>query len=376
MESSQQKMRPFHKNRARDIGIPFRGTPGCWNAITDVAGVCVGHTTIISGEGNLIVGQGPIRTGVTVILPCGKSYGPVFAGWYTLNGNGELTGTTWIEESGFLEGPIAFTNTHSVGVVRDAIIAWQITNNLYDPINGDVVWLLPVVGETYDGKLNDINGQHIKFEHVISALEGAKHGPVLEGCVGGGTGSICHEFKGGIGTASRILDDEQGGYTVGVLVQANHGVREDLMVANIPVGRELLDIPSPHRSLIGQTQGSGSILVALATDAPLLPHQLKRLARRIPLGLSRVGSHGEHYSGDIFVAFSTANRGAAQRIGVLDLEMLSNDQMTPLFVATVQAVEEAIINALVAAEKMIGVNGHIAYAIPHDRLRGIIDHYR
>ena len=369
-------MRPIHKNRARHIGIPFRGTPGNWNAITDVDGVCVGHTTLISGEGNLKVGHGPIRTGVTAILPCGKSYDPVFAGWYCLNGNGELTGTTWIEESGFLEGPIVFTNTHSVGISRDAIISWQIENKLYDTINSDVVWLLPVVGETFDGWLNDINGQHIKSKHVFLALENAQNGPVMEGCVGGGTGSICHEFKGGIGTASRILDDEQGGYTVGVLVQANHGVREDLMVANIPVGRELIDIPSPYRSSNDPTRGSGSILVALATDAPLLPHQLKRLARRIPLGISRVGSHGEHYSGDIFIAFSTANRGSAKRVGVIELEMLSNDQMTPLFVATVQAVEEAIINALVAAEKMIGINGQTAYAIPHERLTAIIDRYR
>lgn len=373
METTPQRSNPTIKKRARDLGITFRGTPGKWNAITDVSGVCVGHTTLISGDGKLKVGDGPIRTGVTAILPCGKEYNPVFAAWYSLNGNGELTGTTWLEESGFLEGPIVFTNTHSVGSVRDSVISWQMKNTLYDPIDPGVVWVLPVVGETYDGTLNDINGQHIRPEHVHFALDSAQGETVQEGCVGGGTGSICHEFKGGIGTASRILDHEQGGYTVGVLVQANHGVREDLIIANIPVGQELADIPSPYRIPDAEYQGSGSILIAIATDAPLLPHQLKRLARRAPLGISRVGSHGEHYSGDIFIAFSTANRGVAGRKGVFELEMLSNDRMTPLFVATVQAVEEAIINTLIAAETMSGVDGRTAYAIPHERLEAIIN---
>lgn len=356
--------------RARDLGIPFKGVPGLLNTITDVEGIEVGSTTIIAGDGPLIVGQGPIRTGVTAILPKGKRYAPVFAGWYSLNGNGEMTGTTWIEESGFLEGPVVLTNTHSVGVAHDAIIAWQIKHKLFDPIAPGIFWHLPMVAETYDGILNDINGFHVRQEHVIEALENASSGPVSEGNVGSGTGMICHEFKGGIGTASRKLSDEEGAYTVGVLVQANHGNRSDLTIAGIPVGLELTDIHSPITKILHEA--GGSIIVVVATDAPLLPHQLKRIARRVPLGISRVGSHGEHYSGDIFIAFSTANSDAARRSGIADIKMLSNDEMSPLFQATVQSVEEAIVNTLVAARTLTGINGNTALALPSDRVCNLL----
>lgn len=362
--------------RARDIGLPFEGVTGRWNAITDVEGVTVGHETIISDDDPDHVDTRTIRTGITAILPRGKTYNPVFAGCYSLNGNGEMTGTTWIEESGFLEGPILFTNTHSVGLVRDTVIKWQVENNLSDPIAPGIFWLLPVVGETYDGVLNDINGQHIKEDHVYRALESASTGPVLEGCVGGGTGMICHEFKGGIGTASRKVTVGHREYTLGVLVQANHGIREDLTIAGVPVGRLLKDMPSPKSSRDAASKGAGSILVAVATDAPLLPHQLKRIARRVPLGISRVGSHGEQYSGDIFIAFSTANSKTAGRKGISNLEMLPNDQMDPLFHATVQATEEAILNALIAAKTTNGRNGKTAYALPHDKIIDIIRSYR
>lgn len=366
-----------NSSRARDLGIPFSGTPGPYNAITDVTGVTVGHTTLISGDGAREVGKGPIRTGVTAILPRGKRYDPVFAGWYALNGNGEMTGTTWIEEAGFLEGPIALTNTHSVGVVRDAVISWQVQNKLYDPVAQEIFWIMPVVAETYDGHLNDINGFHVKPEHVFAALDGAAGGPVAEGNVGSGTGMVCHEFKGGIGTASRRLDDKAGGYTVGVLVQANHGVREDLTIAGMPVGERipLSEVPTGWLYKALAARGAGSIIVVVATDAPLLPHQLKRIARRVPLGIARVGSHGENGSGDIFVAFSTANSGAAGRSGVKPVSMLPNDQMNPLFVAAVQAVEEAIVNALVAARTISGIYGNTAYALPHDRLRSLLQRY-
>lgn len=357
--------------RARDLGVPFRGTPGPLNAITDIPGVEVGHTTLIRGEGALVVGQGPVRTGVTAILPRGKTYQPVFAGSYTLNGNGEMTGTAWLEESGFLESPIVLTNTHSVGVVRDAVIAWMHRRGFFDPLPGtDSFWLMPVVAETYDGSLNDINGFHIKPEHVFAALDEATSGPVPEGSVGGGTGMICHGFKGGIGTASRRWQ----AYTVGVLVQANYGSRSELTIAGVPVGRELNDDrPTFH---FGPAQPkNGSIIVVAATDAPLLPHQLKRLARRVPLGLARVGSAGANTSGDIFIAFSTANPGAAQRTGLRQLDMLPNDQLDPLFSAVVWATEEAIINALVAAETMQGINSNTVYALPHDRLQAILKRY-
>jgi D-aminopeptidase len=358
--------------RARDLGIPFEGMPGLHNAITDVAGVEVGFTTLIEGEGELQAGKGTVRTGVTAVLPRGKRFDPVYSGWYTLNGNGEMTGTIWIEESGYLEGPVIVTNTNSIGVARDAVIAWQVENKLYHPLSPEIFWLLPVVAETYDGRLNDIHGFHVKPEHVIAALDGAKTGQVAEGNVGGGTGMICHEFKGGTGTASRVLHKQQGGYTVGVLLQANHGSRSDLRVAGIPVGKMLSDIPSAYAKLPPDLAGMGSIIVVIATDAPLLPHQLKRIARRAPMGIARLGSNGEHYSGDIFIAFSTANPGSFQREGLSIVETLANDSMNPLFAATAQAVEEAILNALVAAQTMTGVDGNKAYALPHDRLRQVM----
>lgn len=360
--------------RARELGIPFEGTPGALNAITDVQGVHVGHTTLISGTGKLRVGEGPVRTGVTAILPRGKSADQVFAGWYSLNGNGEMTGTTWIEESGFLEGPVMLTNTHSVGVVRDAVVEWTVKEQLYIPLDADVFWSLPVVAETWDGSLNDINGFHVKPEHVFSALDGASVGPVAEGNVGGGTGMVCHEFKGGIGTASRKSDRQNHGYTVGVLVQANYGVRRNLTVAGVPVGHELTDLQPEIRSE-NHSLGSASIIAVVATDAPLLPHQLKRLARRVPLGIARVGGMGANGSGDIFVAFSVANPGAARRDGIAELEMLPNDQMTPLFEATVFATEEAIVNAMIAAETMSGINGNKVHALQHDRLMQVLRKY-
>jgi L-aminopeptidase/D-esterase-like protein len=355
------------KPRARDLGVPFDGTPGPLNAITDVASVEVGHSTIISGEGKLNVGQGPVRTGVTAVLPRGKrSTDPVFAGWFSLNGNGEMTGTTWVEESGFLEGPVMITNTHSVGVVRDAVIAWRIKQGAPDPEG--YWWSLPVVAETWDGYLNDINGFHVKERHAWEALGSAQGGAVHEGNVGGGTGMVCHEFKGGIGTASRKLSEAAGGYIVGVLVQCNYGLRRQLRIAGVPVGAEI-----PEKAVY--TDEEGSIIVVVATDAPLLPHQLKRLARRVSLGLARNGSTSGNGSGDIFIAFSTANAGAAESKGPAKLAMLSNEGMNPLFEATVQATEEAIVNALVAAETMTGINGRQVMALPHDRLRAALQKY-
>ena len=347
--------------------MQFDGVPGPKNAITDVAGIAVGHTTLISGEGALNVGTGPVRTGVTAILPRGQTYDPVFAGWHTLNGNGEMTGTTWVEESGFLEGPVVITNTHSVGVARDAVIEWQFTNRFYDPLpdSPDVFWALPVVAETYDGELNDINGFHVRKEHVFSALDSATSGPVMEGNVGGGTGMICHQFKCGIGTASRQIEIADRSYTVGVLVQANYGSRETLTIVGAPVGKEISDLMPEFRS---SDQDTGSIIAIVATDAPLLPHQLKRIARRVPVGVAKVGGYGGNSSGDIFLAFSTANPGSAARAGRTQLVMLPNDDMTSLFLATVQATEEAIVNALVAAETMTGINGNTVYELPHDRL--------
>jgi D-aminopeptidase len=352
------------KPRARDLGVPFEGTPGPFNAITDVKGVEVGFTTLISASGKLVVGQGPVRTGVTAILPRGKdsSNDPVFAGWFSLNGNGEMTGTTWVEESGFLEGPVMITNTHSVGVVRDAVIDWRVKHSAADETG--YWWSLPVVAETWDGFLNDVNGFHVKPEHVFQALDAARSGPVAEGNVGGGTGMICYEFKGGTGTASRKLDEKAGGYTVGVLVQCNCGRRNQLTIAGVPVGREI-----PERPAYGD---EGSIIIVVATDAPLLPHQLKRVARRASMGLARTGSTSSNGSGDIFIAFSTANPGAAKTSGMTKLEMVPNDRMNPLFEATVQATEEAIINALVAAQTMTGADDHTAIALPHDRLREVM----
>jgi D-aminopeptidase len=355
------------KPRARDLGIPFDGTPGTYNAITDVKGVEVGHTTLISGSGKLVVGQGPVRTGVTAVLPRGKdSTDPVFGAWFTLNGNGEMTGTTWLEDSGFLDGPVMITNTHSVGVVRDAVIAWRVKKAPPDQNGYD--WSLPVVAETYDGDLNDINGFHVKPEHAWHALDTAHGGPVEEGSVGGGTGMVCNEFKGGIGTASRVVEAKYGGYTVGVLVQCNYGWRSQLRIAGVPVGRELQDQKVRDNDV-------GSIIVVVATDAPLIPTQLKRLVRRASLGLGRNGSFSGDGSGDIFVAFSTANPEAAKSKGVRQLSMLPNENLNPLFLATVQATEEAVINAMVAAETMKGINDFEVIALPHDQLREVLKKY-
>ena len=354
------------KPRARDLGVPFDGNPGPLNAITDIKGVEVGHTTLISGSGALKVGLGPVRTGVTAILPRGKeSKDSVFAAWFTLNGNGEMTGTTWVEDSGFLEGPVMITNTHSVGVVRDAVIAWRVKHG--QPDMEGYWWSLPVVAETWDGYLNDINGFHVKPEDAFHALDSAHGGPVEEGNVGGGTGMICNEFKGGIGTSSRVLDEKRGGYTVGVLVQCNYGRRDQLRIAGVPVGKEI-----PGHVYDDDT---GSIIVVVATDAPLIPTQLKRIARRVSLGLGRDGSYSGDGSGDIFIAFSTANPGAGGSKGLHPITMLPNEQLDPLFLATVQATEEAVINAMVAAETMTGIDNHTVPALPHDRLREVLKKY-
>jgi len=353
--------------RARDLGVPFDGAPGPLNAITDVAGVTVGQTTIVAGQGKLVVGQGPIRTGVTAIFPRGKTNGdPVFSGWFTLNGNGEMTGTTWVEESGFLAGPVLITNTHSVGIARDAVIEWLVAKGF------DFDWSLPVVAETWDGSLNDINGFHVTKQHVFQALDSARGGPVVEGNVGGGTGMICNQFKGGIGTASRRLSAARGGYTVGVLVQCNYGLRARLSIAGVPVGQEIPDL-LPTRDTLPTERGS--IIIVIATDAPLLPHQLKRIAKRASLGVGRLGGTGGNTSGDIFIAFSTANPGAAKPDSTRALTMLPNERISPLFEATIQATEEAIVNAMVAAETMTGADGLRVYALPHDRLRAALRKY-
>ena len=360
------------KPRARDLGVPFDGTPGPNNAITDVKGVEVGHTTLISGQGKLVVGKGPIRTGVTAIHPRGKtSNDAVFAAWFTLNGNGEMTGTTWVDDSGFLNGPVMLTNTHSVGVVRDAVIAWKVKRG--EPDMEGYWWSLPVVAETWDGYLNDINGFHVHPEDAWHALDSAHSGPVEEGNVGGGTGMICNEFKGGIGTSSRVLDAKAGGYTIGVLVQCNYGDREQLRIAGGPVGREIAEHTVFKEDL-------GSIIVIVATDAPLIPTQLKRIAKKVSLGLGRDGSYSGDGSGDIFLAFSTANPGAVspksdQPHNVHPLTMLPNDSLDPIFLATVQATEEAVVNAMVAAETMKGIDDHEVIALPHERLREVLKKY-
>jgi L-aminopeptidase/D-esterase-like protein len=364
------------KPRARDLGIPFDGVPGKNNAITDVNGVEVGYSTIISGNGKNIRGKGPVRTGVTAILPRGKSNNPVFANWYSLNGNGEMTGTTWITESGFLETPIMITNTNSVGVVRDAVLKWFIDKNLFKE---DIWFAYPVVAETYDGLLNDIYGFHVKEEHAFEALNTASTGPIKEGNIGGGTGMMCLGFKGGTGTASRVVKIKDFTYTLGVLVQSNFGAKRHFTIAGVPVGQELRDTlryefkgaPSSKK----ETEGDGSIIVVVATDAPLLPHQLKRIAARVPIGIGNVGGRGENSSGDIFIAFSTANPGAFSRTDNTKVEQLSNDQINALFDATVQSVEEAIINAMVAAETMEGINGNKAYALPHKKVISILKKY-
>jgi L-aminopeptidase/D-esterase-like protein len=374
------------KQRAREMGLPIGGNAGPLDAITDVAGVEVGHTTLISGSGPLVVGRGPVRTGVTVIHPRGKANNdPVFGAWFTLNGNGEMTGTTWLQESGFLEGPIAITNTHSVGVVHDAILQWQVKRPGQQP------WGLPVVAETYDGGLNDINGFHVKPEHVLSALDSARGGVVPEGNVGGGTGMVCHGFKGGIGTSSRRLDAGAGGYTVGVLVQCNYGARRELRIAGVPVGEEITDLTACIASSTATArrcnqsapdasadadEGAGSIIIVIATDAPLLPHQLKRVVTRAALAVGRMGGKGENSSGDIFIAFSTANpRAAAGDSAVKRVAMMPNARINALFYATVQATEQAIINAMLAAETMTGANDLRVYALPHDRLLAALRKY-
>lgn len=353
--------------RARDLGVPFDGVPGALNAITDVKGVEVGQTTLISGSGKLVVGTGPVRTGVTAVLPRGKdSNDAVFAAWFTLNGNGEMTGTTWVEDSGFLEGPVMITNTHSVGVVRDAVIAWRVKQR--KPDADGYWWSLPVVAETYDGYLNDINGFHVKPDDVFHALASAHSGPVEEGSVGGGTGMVCNEFKGGIGTSSRILPASEGGYTVGVLVQCNYGQRDQLRIAGVPVGKEI-----PENTI--RDDDTGSIIVVVATDAPVIPTQLKRVARRVCLGLGRDGSFSGDGSGDIFIAFSTANSGLIAANKPATLTMLPNGQMNSIFLATVRATEEAVINAMVAADTMTGINNHTVIGLPHDRLREVLRKY-
>ena len=365
--------------RARDLGIPFEGTPGKLNAITDVPGVEVGYTTLISGEGKLEVGKGPVRTGVTAILPRGHASlnDPVYSGFFSLNGNGEMTGTAWVEESGFLEGPIVVTNTHSVGVARDAVIAWLVKQGT----GSQNLWSLPVVAETWDGWLNDINGFHVKPEDVWHALDTAHGGAIEEGSVGGGTGMICYEFKGGNGTASRVVSVAvaAGGdpgsqkasraYTVGVFLQANFGRRPQLMIAGIPVGKE---IPGEVYK-----KENGSCIAVVATDAPLLPNQLKRLARRVSLGLARTGTISGNTSGDLFIAFSIANPNVASPDQIThDVQTIPNDLMDPLFAGVVQATEEAVLNALIDNRSMTGRDNHRVEALPHDRLREIMKRVR
>ena len=363
------------RKRARELGIAIGRLPvGPLNAITDVAGVRVGHTTLIAGDGPLLVGQGPVRTGVTVIVPHDEiGHDPVFAGYHQLNGNGEMTGVAWIEEAGELRTPIAITNTHSVGVVRDAIIAHELRRYGHRELS----WSLPVVAETYDGWLNDINGFHVRPEHVFAALDDAAGGPVAEGCVGGGTGMNCHEFKGGIGTSSRRLPAERGGWTVGVLVQANYGRRYLLRIDGVPVGEEIgpEDVPPLRPGPRGD--GSGSIIIVVATDAPLLPSQCKRLAQRATVGLARTGGNGNNGSGDLFLAFATGNRGfsAGSAREPASVRLYPNDAISDLFEATIEATEEAIVNALCLATTMTGVDGRVSHAIPLDRLQAVMAKY-
>ena len=368
--------------RTRDLGIVIgQGRPGPGNAITDVAGVRVGHATIVEGDGPLVVGEGPVRTGVTVVIPHGASdwSEPVYAGCHRLNGNGEMTGLEWIRESGKLTGPVAITNTHSVGVVRDALVAVAVERSA----TRSAQWFLPVVGETYDGTLNDINGFHVRADHVRAAIAGASQGPVDEGNVGGGTGMICHGFKGGIGTASRVIPDERRGFTVGALVQANYGKRGWLRVDGVPVGAEIgpEEVPEPWRDAVNAPPaGSGSIIVVVATDAPLLPHQCERLAQRAGLGVARAGGTGGHTSGDLFIAFATGNRLAPDDEDLPDdrideVRSVGDGIVDALFDGVIEATEEAIINALVAAETMTGRDGTTAHALPHDRLLEVMARY-
>jgi D-aminopeptidase len=354
------------KPRARSLGVPFEGTPGALNAITDVPGVEVGHKTLIEG--------GSVRTGVTAVWPRGKrSSDPVFGGFFSQNGNGDMTGTHWLEESGFLDGPVMITNTHSVGVVRDAFLAWLVKNQRRPGTNtfDGGFYTYPIVAETYDGFLNDINGFHVKPEHVFAALESAASGGVAEGNVGGGTGMVCYGFKGGIGTSSR----KTGAYTVGALVQCNCGSRRQLRIGGLPVGQELPQNAPLASAGHAFREDTGSIIIVVATDAPLLPHQTKRLARRATMGLARTGSTSGNGSGDIFIAFSTGNAGAAAGQAPVNVSMLPNDGINGVFEAAVQAVEEAIVNAMVGAETMTGNQGHTVTALPHDRLREVLKKY-
>jgi len=377
--------------RGRDLGIPFPGQTGPNNSITDIPGIAVGHVTLIEGEGKLIPGKGPIRTGVTAILPRPKgNWDPVFAATFNLNGNGDMTGINWIKESGFLEGPILLTGTHSVGTVRDAAIQWQLKNGR------QFLFTYPVVAETFDF-LNDANGEHVKPIHAMQALDNAKPGLVQEGAVGGGTGMGCNGFKGGIGTSSRVLSTQAGGYTIGVLVQCNYG--GDLRILGVPIRPEIGDlricttlpqpltrewtrgIPSctaaaPDRNApAAEYEGRGSIIVIVATDAPLLPHQLERLTRRVGMGLGRLGSWAGNSSGDLFLAFSTANAGAANSTGTPSLTMLPNDRIDPLFQATIDATEEAVVNAMLAAETMTGADGIRVFGLPGDRVVAALRKY-
>ena len=377
--------------RGRDLGIPFPGQTGPANAITDVDGIAVGHVTLIEGEGKLVPGKGPVRTGVTAILPRPRgNWDPVFAATFNLNGNGDMTGINWIKESGFMEGPILLSGTHSVGTVRDAAIQWQLKNGR------DFLFTYPIVAETFDF-LNDANGEHVKPVHAFQALDRARPGPVEEGAVGGGTGMGCNGFKGGIGTSSRVLTAAQGGYTIGVLVQCNYG--GDLKILGVPIAPEITDLgtctvlPQPlsrpwtrrippcaaaggaARPDAGDYEGRGSIIVVVATDAPLLPHQLERIARRVGMGLGRLGSWAGNSSGDLFLAFSTANAGAAAPAGTPALTMLPNDRIDPLFVATIDATEEAIVNAMLAAQTMTGADGIRAHGLPGDRVVAALRKY-
>jgi D-aminopeptidase len=364
------------RRRLRDLGITIgRLNPGPNNAITDVDGVRVGHSTLISGEGDLVVGKGPVRTGVTVIWPHARGTvagDPVFAGYHQLNGNGEMTGIAWINESGLLTSAVAITNTASVGVVRDALIAYDRDRFTYER---EPDFHLPVVGETYDGWLSDINGFHVKPEHLFEAADSASSGPVTEGCVGGGTGMNCHEFKGGIGTSSRQIGASLGGWTVGALVQANYGERFNLRVDGVPVGREIGydQVPGLRR----RPTVDGSIIVILATDAPLVPDQCRRIARRATVGLARVGGNGNNGSGDLFLAFSTGNRGmfAGGTYESFPVRALQPDAMTPLFEAAADATEEAILNALCMATTTIGVNNHTSHELPLDQLQDVMRRY-
>lgn len=368
------------KLRARDLGIPFEGIPGEYNSITDVKGVEVGYSTIISDDISFSASKNPIkiRTGVTAIFPVGKEkkFSPVYANWYSLNGNGEMTGTTWITESGFLESPIMLTNTNSVGTVLDSVLKWYVDINWYK--TDDWWYTYPVVGETFDGFLNDIYGFHVKEKHVLEAINNASSGVLEEGNVGGGTGMMSFGFKGGTGTSSRIARVKDTSYTVGALAQSNFGIKKNLTIAGVPIGLELKDFESsifngPPTSR--RQEGDGSIIVVIATDAPLLPHQLKRIAQRVTIGIGMVGGRGANGSGEIFLAFSTANKDAFNRNENTQVETISNDQMTPLFEATAQVVEESIINAMVAARTMEGVNGNTAFALPHDLLIDALQNY-